>query len=41
MEFIGKERLNDTTELQPGEVWAAEVDGPKDGGSLQVKVQMS
>lgn len=41
MEFVGKERLNDITELWPGEVWAGEVEGPKDWGSLQVKVPMS
>lgn len=40
IESVGKERVNDITELWP-EVWAGEVEGSKDWGPLQVKVQMS
>lgn len=40
IESVGKERVNDITELWP-EVWAGEVEGPEDWGPLQVKVQMS
>lgn len=41
MEFVGKERLNNLTELWPGEGWPDAVEGPGDWGSLQVKVQVS